>query len=48
MKYADEIGSGAMIHIPSLIKFGSDVKKFDGGYRVTHTHTHTHTHTPRH
>jgi hypothetical protein len=37
MKYADDIGSGAMIHIPGLITFGSDIKKVDGGYRGTHT-----------
>jgi hypothetical protein len=27
MKYAVEMGSGAMIHIPSLIKIGSAIQK---------------------
>jgi hypothetical protein len=27
MKYAVEIGSGAMIHIPSFIKIGSGIQK---------------------
>jgi hypothetical protein len=40
MKYADEIGSGAMLHIQSFIKFGSDVQKV---MEDTQTHTHTHT-----
>jgi hypothetical protein len=30
MKYAVKVGSGAMIHIPSLIKFGSAIPKFRG------------------
>jgi hypothetical protein len=28
MKYVVEIGSGAMIYIPSLIKIGSGIKQF--------------------
>jgi hypothetical protein len=35
MKYAVEIGSGAVIHIPSLIKFGSDIQKLKGVHRHT-------------
>jgi hypothetical protein len=31
MKYAVEIGSGAMIYIPSFIKIGSVIKKLIGG-----------------
>jgi hypothetical protein len=31
MKYAVEMGSGAMICIPSLIKIGSDIQKLIGG-----------------
>jgi hypothetical protein len=31
MKYAVEMGSGAMIYIPSFIKFGSGVQKLIGG-----------------
>jgi hypothetical protein len=35
MKYADAIGSVAMIHIPSFIKIGSGVQKFiEGGIHV--------------
>jgi hypothetical protein len=30
MKYAVEMGSGAMIYIPSFIKIGSDVQKLIG------------------
>jgi hypothetical protein len=30
MKYAVEIGSGAMIHIPSFIKIGSSIRKLIG------------------
>jgi hypothetical protein len=36
MKYAVEMGSGAMICIPSFIKIGSDVQKLIGGI---HRHT---------
>jgi hypothetical protein len=31
MKYAVVMGSGAMIYIPSFIKIGSGIEKFDGG-----------------
>jgi hypothetical protein len=30
MKYAVEMGSGAMIHIPSFIKIGSRIQKLIG------------------
>jgi hypothetical protein len=35
MKYAVEIGSGAMIHIPSFIKIGSGIQKLIRGYTET-------------
>jgi hypothetical protein len=35
MKYADEMGSGAMIRIRSFIKFGSGNQKL-----ISQTHTH--------
>jgi hypothetical protein len=31
MKYVVEMGSGAMIYIPSLIKTGSGIQKLMGG-----------------
>jgi hypothetical protein len=31
MKYDIEMGSGAMIYIPSIIKTGSGIRKFDKG-----------------
>jgi hypothetical protein len=31
VEYAVEMGSGAMIHIPSFIKFGSGIQKLIGG-----------------
>jgi hypothetical protein len=31
MKYVVEMGSGAMIYIPSFIKIGSDIQKLIGG-----------------
>jgi hypothetical protein len=37
--YAVEMGSGAMIHIPSFIKIGSGIQKFVG--RGIHRHTQT-------
>jgi hypothetical protein len=37
MKYAVEIGSGAMIYIPIFLKIGSGVQRLIG---VTHKHTH--------
>jgi hypothetical protein len=41
MKCAIQMGSCAMIYIPSFIKTGSGIQKLIKG---THTHTHTHTH----
>jgi hypothetical protein len=35
MKYIVEMGSGAMIYIPSLIKSGSAIQKLMGRYRDT-------------
>jgi hypothetical protein len=36
------MGSGAMIHIPSFIKIGSDIQMLIGGiYARTHTQTAT-------
>jgi hypothetical protein len=35
MKYVVEMGSGAMIYIPSFIKTDSGIQKFIGGYRDT-------------
>jgi hypothetical protein len=37
MKYAVQMGSGAMIYLPSFIKIGSDVQKVVRG-RGVHTH----------
>jgi hypothetical protein len=34
MKYAVETGSGAMIHIPSLIKIGSGIQKLIEGTHI--------------
>jgi hypothetical protein len=36
MKYASEMGLGAMIYIPKFIKNGSGIRKFIGGI---HTHS---------
>jgi hypothetical protein len=36
MKYAAEMGSGAMIYIPSFVKIGSGIQKLMGGI---HRHT---------
>jgi hypothetical protein len=41
MKYAVEMGSGAMICIPSLIKIGSTTQRLMGGYTDIQTHRHT-------
>jgi hypothetical protein len=38
MKYASEMGSGAMLCVPSFIKIGSDIQKLIGG---THRHTYS-------
>jgi hypothetical protein len=40
--YAVEMGSGAVIYVPSFIQIGSGIQKLIGGIQ-THTHTHTHT-----
>jgi hypothetical protein len=38
MKYAVEMGSGAMIHVPSFVKIGSGIQKLIGeGYKDTQT-----------
>jgi high-affinity Fe2+/Pb2+ permease len=40
MKYAIEMGSGAIIYVPSFIKIGSGVQKLDkGGYIHTQTNS---------
>jgi hypothetical protein len=36
MKYAAEMGSGAMIYIPSFIKTGSAIQKLIRGNSQTH------------
>jgi hypothetical protein len=36
MKYAVEMGSGAMTYTPSFIKIGSGIQKLIGGYTQTH------------
>jgi hypothetical protein len=33
MKYADELGSGAIIYIPSFIEIGSGIQTLTGGIR---------------
>jgi hypothetical protein len=38
MKYGAEMGSGAIIYIPNLIKIGSGIRKLIGGI---HRHTDT-------
>jgi hypothetical protein len=38
MKCAVEMGSGAMINIPSFIKIGSGIQKLIGGGGYTDTH----------
>jgi hypothetical protein len=35
MKYAVEMGSGAMIYIPSFIKIGSGIQKLKRGFTET-------------
>jgi hypothetical protein len=34
MKYAADMGSGAMIYIPSFIKIGSSIQKLLGGIHI--------------
>jgi hypothetical protein len=36
MKHAIEMGSGAMMYIPSFVNIGSDIQKLMGGH---HRHT---------
>jgi hypothetical protein len=42
MKYTVEIGSDAMIYIPSLIKFGSDIQKLIREIKNTQTGSRSH------
>jgi hypothetical protein len=37
MKYAVEMGSGAVIYLPSFVKIGSGIQKLIGGYTDTKT-----------
>jgi hypothetical protein len=38
MNYSTEMGSGAMIYIPSFMKIGSGIRKLIGGIHIqTHT-----------
>jgi hypothetical protein len=41
MKYAVEMGSGAVIYVPSFIKIGSGTEKLMGGRIHRHTQTAT-------
>jgi hypothetical protein len=41
MKYAVEMGSGAVIYVPSFIKIDSGIQTLMGGYIHTHTHIRT-------
>jgi hypothetical protein len=43
MNYAVEMGSGAMIYIPSFMKIGSGIQKLIGGI---HRHTALRSHKP--
>jgi hypothetical protein len=36
MKYAADMGSGAMVYIPSFLKIGSGIQKLMGGNTQTH------------
>jgi hypothetical protein len=45
MKYAAEMGSGAMIYIPSFMKLIQAFKSCQGGYIYINVHTHTNRHT---
>jgi hypothetical protein len=38
MKYAVEMGSGAIIYIPSFIKIGSGIQKLMGGSKTHRQH----------
>jgi hypothetical protein len=39
--YAVEMGSGAVIYVPSFIKIGSGIQKLIGGWEDMDTHTQT-------
>jgi hypothetical protein len=40
MKYAIEVGSGAMTHISSFLKIGSGITNlFEEGIRISYRHT---------
>jgi hypothetical protein len=39
MKYAVDMGPGAMIYVPSFIKIGSAIQKLIGGDSQTHKTT---------
>jgi hypothetical protein len=39
MKYAFEMGSGAMICVPRIIKIGSGIQKLIGWWGDSQTHT---------
>jgi hypothetical protein len=41
MKYAVEMGSGAMTYIPNFIKIGSGIQNLMRGDSQTHKHTQT-------
>jgi hypothetical protein len=41
MKYAVEMGSGAMIYVPSFMTTNSGIQKFMGGRIHRHTDTQT-------
>jgi hypothetical protein len=47
MKCAVEMGSSALIYIPSFTKIGSAIQKLKGGGRYTCRHTYSHTQTAR-
>jgi hypothetical protein len=42
MKYVDEMGSDAMIYVPSFIKIGSGIRKLIEGYSQTQTARRSH------
>jgi hypothetical protein len=45
MKYAVEMGSGAMIYVPSYIKIGSGIQKLNGADTHTDSKVISHKHT---
>jgi hypothetical protein len=40
MKYANDMGPGSMMYIPSFIEIGSDIKILWEGFIHKYTHTH--------